>query len=122
MKDMPVEEILKIVDAWKFYRNNGQVVVESDEVQLLEMLAGYYRDLGAEKGMISAFKHDNQAPIRLVMYCPAGHQHVDDEAWAEKVHRTHQCQQVLGTVNGPRKCGLEWRPSSMATVGVKEIL
>lgn len=60
-------------------------------------------------------------PIPMVMYCPAGHQHVDDEAWAARPHRTHQCQEVLGTVNGARKCGLEWRPMDASTVGVEKI-
>jgi hypothetical protein len=31
-------------------------------------------------------------PVPLVLYCPAGHLHVDEGEWATRPHKTHQCQ------------------------------
>ena len=52
-------------------------------------------------------------PIPIVIYCPNGHQHIDEGEWATRPHKTHQCQE--------KTCKLEWRPSKLYTVGVKEL-
>lgn len=65
-------------------------------------------------------------PVPLVLYCPAGHPHVDEGEWATKPHKTHQCQvKRWRGGGGPTPpdwgvCGLEWRPAEFPTVGVKE--
>lgn len=67
-------------------------------------------------------KKDSQKfPIPLAMFCPRGHQHIDEGEWATRPHKTHQCQQEIfggpgGEVIGI--CGLEWRPAEFPTVGV----
>lgn len=65
-------------------------------------------------------------PVPLVMYCPAGHPHVDEGEWATRPHKTHQCQaNVFGDCMCYHRekckciCGLEWRPAEFATVGVR---
>jgi hypothetical protein len=65
-------------------------------------------------------------PVPLVLYCPAGHLHVDEGEWATRPHKTHQCQRPkdCGCGMGSRcerlsLCGLEWRPADFPTVGVK---
>ncbi len=64
----------------------------------------------------------DDTPLPLVMYCPAGHQHIDEGEWATRPHKTHQCQfkvtQLIGGHWG--LCGLEWRPADFPTVGVAE--
>lgn len=76
-------------------------------------------------------------PIPMVMYCPAGHQHIDEGEWATKPHKTHQCQFMIHYEEHvddfrdgrgrdicrcrpayDEKCGLEWRPMNAPTVGV----
>lgn len=65
-------------------------------------------------------------PVPLVMYCPRGHQHVDEGEWATRPHRTHQCQTVIpcgcpALYHGDCAkiiCGFEWRPAAFSTVGV----
>lgn len=50
---------------------------------------------------------DVMIPVRID--CPeCGTPHVDEDEWATRPHRTHQCQQ----------CGHEWRPYPVATVGI----
>jgi hypothetical protein len=61
--------------------------------------------------------HMSEAPSRLVLYCPAGHQHVDEGEWATRPHRTHQCQWTDGLIS----CKLEWRPSPLPTFGVASL-
>jgi hypothetical protein len=62
--------------------------------------------------------------VPMVLYCPAGHQHVDEGEWATRPHKTHQCQRVTPHGEGRFEklpgeiCGLEWRPASFPTVGV----
>lgn len=52
-------------------------------------------------------------PVPLRLLCPAcGHQHVDVDEWAARLHRTHLCDQ----------CGHEWAPSQDYTVGVARAL
>ena len=54
----------------------------------------------------------NPKPLPMILHCPeCGQQHIDGGVWAERPHRTHQCQ----------NCGFEWRPASIYTVGVEEI-
>lgn len=70
---------------------------------------------------------DAKIPIPLVMYCPAGHQHIDEGEWATKPHKTHRCTFFIDeyavhrypTVIRQRPCGLEWRPGDFPTVGVR---
>lgn len=51
---------------------------------------------------------DEPIPMRLT--CPdCGELHIDEGEWATRVHATHSCQ----------KCGLTWRPTVVATVGVR---
>lgn len=51
-----------------------------------------------------------QTPRHLVMNCPrCGIQHIDQNEWATKQHKTHQCQ----------ACGFEWRPYDYPTFGVE---
>lgn len=62
--------------------------------------------------------------VPMVLYCPAGHQHIDEGEWATRPHKTHQCQGIVGCpCNNPEcpdrlVCGLEWRPAKFPTVGV----
>lgn len=50
-----------------------------------------------------------EGPIPALLYCPeCGELHVDEYEWAKRPHKTHQCQ----------SCGCEWRPFSVATVGI----
>ncbi len=51
-------------------------------------------------------------PIPLILTCPAptcGARHIDEGAWATRIHHTHSCQ----------SCGFTWRPAVVATVGVR---
>lgn len=68
-------------------------------------------------------------PLQMVMYCPAGHQHMDEGEWATRPHKTHQCQEMVlcdrceasedHMCEGRVLCGLEWRPMDRPTVGIK---
>ena len=50
------------------------------------------------------------APIPILLWCPlCNWRHVDDGAFATRLHHTHSCQ----------KCGHTWRPAIAATVGVQ---
>lgn len=65
---------------------------------------------------------DEARAVPMVMYCPAGHQHIDDGEWAMKPHETHQCQFDLSDAHDPfRICGLEWRTADFPTVGIKTL-
>jgi hypothetical protein len=57
--------------------------------------------------------------LPMLLTCPSCNQlHVDEGEWATtRLHRTHQCQAI---VNGQR-CGFEWRPSNVPTVGVAKL-
>lgn len=51
-----------------------------------------------------------ESPIPMVLHCPECRaRHIDEGAFATKPHHTHSCQ----------SCGLTWRPSVRATVGVQ---
>lgn len=71
-----------------------------------------------------------ELPIRMVMYCPAGHKHVDEGEWATRSHKTHRCTLVVSKCTmghddcdfgGLAPCGLEWRAADVPTVGVEEL-
>ncbi len=64
--------------------------------------------------------------VPLVMFCPAGHPHIDEDEWATKPHKTHQCQHLTDCGCGEgwacmraTRCRLEWRPAEFPTVGVR---
>lgn len=64
-------------------------------------------------------------PVPMVLYCPAGHQHIDEGEWATNPHKTHRCQHITiacaetgRQVCGSKLCGLAWRPADFPTVGV----
>lgn len=67
-----------------------------------------------------ALRLEQSRPLAMVMYCPAGHQHIDEGEWTTRRHKTHQCQENIAEV-GDRAvpCGFEWRPMDRPTVGVK---
>ena len=50
-------------------------------------------------------------PVPMILYCPKGHQHIDEGEWAEKPHKTHLCA----------KCKAEWVPAKFTTVGVRNL-
>jgi hypothetical protein len=53
---------------------------------------------------------DEAAAIPMILHCPMCHtQHLDEGAFATKVHAVHACQE----------CGLAWRPAIVPTVGVR---
>lgn len=84
-------------------------------------LFGQVTDLGGNPFKITGddIKKLRADPVQLVMYCPAGHPHVDEGEWATKPHKTHRCQHNYnydGSADGV--CGLEWRPAAFPTVGV----
>lgn len=47
-------------------------------------------------------------PVPMILFCPNGHRHIDEDEFATKVHHTHACQ----------LCGIVWRPAVVPTVGV----
>lgn len=74
-------------------------------------------DTGRDAGVVAK-------PVPQVLYCPAGHQHVDEGEWATKPHKTHLCQRITesdGATPDYKTCGLEWRPALFPTVGVREL-
>lgn len=51
-----------------------------------------------------------ERPVPMILTCPScGGRHVDEGAFATKVHHTHACQH----------CGMVWRPALVPTVGVQ---
>ena len=49
-------------------------------------------------------------PRPMLLWCPScGERHIDSGEFETKAHHTHACQ----------KCGMVWRPSIVATVGVR---
>ena len=58
---------------------------------------------------ITAYR-DQGTMLAPWLWCPAcGGRHIDEGAFAEKPHHTHACQH----------CGMTWRPSVVATYGVR---
>ena len=48
--------------------------------------------------------------IPILLWCPmCGERHIDEGAFARKLHHTHACQ----------SCGFTWRPAIEPTVGVQ---
>jgi predicted RNase H-like nuclease (RuvC/YqgF family) len=85
--------------------------------------------LAAERAKVAALEEDlgrAREAESMVLYCPAGHQHIDEGEWATKPHKTHRCTfgpmyPDCGCYHRDRcehKCGLEWRPVNFPTVGV----
>ncbi len=71
----------------------------------------------ASRGFERVNRRPADAPIPMVLTCPlCKQQHIDEDSWATLAHRTHRC------VAGPygTGCGHEWRPSNVATVGVRK--
>lgn len=71
-------------------------------------------------GLVNLYKP--AGPVPLVMYCPAGHPHVDEGEWATRSHKTHECQYWVEKKVGPgqERCGRTWKPAEFPTVGVAE--
>lgn len=47
--------------------------------------------------------------IPMILFCPNGHRHIDEQEFAEVPHHTHACQD----------CGIVWRPAKVNTHGVR---
>lgn len=47
--------------------------------------------------------------IPMILFCPNGHRHIDEQRFADKPHHTHACQE----------CGIVWRPAKVNTHGVR---
>lgn len=47
--------------------------------------------------------------IPMILFCPNGHRHIDEQEFAEVPHHTHACQE----------CGIVWRPAKVNTHGVR---
>lgn len=47
--------------------------------------------------------------IPMILFCPNGHRHIDEEAFETVPHHTHACQE----------CGIVWRPAKVNTHGVQ---
>jgi len=47
--------------------------------------------------------------VPMILFCPNGHRHIDEQEFAEKPHHTHACQE----------CGIVWRPTKINTHGVR---
>ncbi len=52
---------------------------------------------------------DDRMSVPMVLFCPFGHRHIDEQEFAEKPHHTHACQE----------CGIVWRPAKVNTHGVR---
>jgi endogenous inhibitor of DNA gyrase (YacG/DUF329 family) len=64
-----------------------------------------------EHGFYASPPADTVKPIPVNIKCPeCGTEHIDEDEWATRPHKTHQCQQ----------CKHEWRPFEYATVGVAD--
>lgn len=63
-----------------------------------------------EKSDISPIYEDvDKATVPMLLFCPNGHRHIDEEAFADVPHHTHACQE----------CGIVWRPAKLNTHGVQ---
>lgn len=62
-----------------------------------------------EKSDISpVYENVENATVPMILFCPNGHRHIDEQDFAEVPHHTHACQE----------CGLVWRPAKLNTHGV----
>lgn len=62
------------------------------------------------------------SPLKMVMFCPAGHQHIDEHGWDTRPHKTHYCTYNYNyDQSADGVCGLEWKPMLIPTVGVKSL-
>lgn len=111
------ENLQIAIDGLKSIRGHGAVYCGQHESAYTNQLMTIARF--AEIAISKAVSPINLAPVPLIIYCPAGHQHIDEGEWATRPHKTHQCQHVFdGVVCNGQKCGLEWRPADFPTVGV----
>lgn len=78
----------------------------------------HYVEDGRAAPLVSAEKHGfrletgKMAPhwtVPMILFCPNGHRHIDEQAFAEVPHHTHACQE----------CGIVWRPALVNTHGVE---
>lgn len=47
--------------------------------------------------------------IPMILFCPSGHRHIDEQDFTDTPHHTHACQE----------CGIVWRPAKVNTHGVQ---
>ena len=67
-------------------------------------------DLESAQATIARLQAELGTPIPMRLVCEGcGELHIDEGEFATKPHHTHTCQ----------KCGLNWRPAKVATVGVQ---
>jgi hypothetical protein len=67
---------------------------------------------GMKRLLKRAGKWEERGPQPMVLNCPqCGSQHIDQDEWAMKPHKTHLCA----------SCGFQWSPFGYATVGVAAI-
>lgn len=82
------------------------------ENDILDVLDDILTKLAADEAIaVEKSAHDDTlTAIPMILPCPAcGARHIDEGDFATKLHHTHACQ----------TCGLVWRPSKVATVGVR---
>lgn len=113
------------------YEHEAQEIIAQ-----FERVAGEGMDLDATLGYLIQWLQardarrptppDLREAVPMVLYCPAGHQHIDEGEWATKPHKTHECQKVIpcncsALYHGEcvkTICGQQWRPADFPTVGV----
>lgn len=83
--------------------------------QLCERFGYCHDEEDWRRDQVSLIEHIAQTlgapiPAPMLLWCPeCGERHVDVGEFATKIHHTHACQ----------SCGMVWRPSVHATVGVQ---
>jgi len=78
---------------------------------LMKQVDEFGPDITAYQDLVEAAEPASPEPIPMLLRCPAqdcGSIHLDEDEWAVRPHKTHQCQ----------ICGEEWRPANVPTVGV----
>ncbi len=130
-QNMTVECLMKLCDGFKMSLVEF-LIMEVPEIYRKKKIDGCLHNVPDFHvcSICKMIQWPKKDPIPMVMFCPAGHQHVDEGEWATKVHRTHQCQKKVFVCNLGHDdcndgkfeiCGLEWRPSNEPTMGVKEL-
>lgn len=66
-------------------------------------------DLPENTFVLISSRGDPHAAVPMILFCPNGHRHIDEQAFAEVPHHTHACQE----------CGIVWRPALVNTHGVR---
>lgn len=59
--------------------------------------------------MLETGKLHPEYTIPMILFCPNGHRHIDEQEFAGVPHHTHACQE----------CGIVWRPAKVNTHGVR---